>query len=513
MANLGASQGTTPGANWKATRLLVFGLDDQFRFMARQTFRKLSVRDVETFSNPADTPILAARGTDLILIDLGAEAENGLAVIERLRRPAGNPFENVLILVVALSSQKEVVERAKAFGIEGTIPKPISGHELVLRVAETLANPRRLPIPSVVPAKPKMNFIKLPDPPAGPAVEAGAAASANPERPDRGGPWSALAGARDTAPPPAPAPAPPPAPAPAPAPTPPPAPAPAPPPTPAPAPPPPRPAAAAKPTPRPFDMPADSAGHPPAERGQGLESRPRPLPGGGKLDLGDLAPLKPREASTGIEVAGLRPDLEAEAKRRLAEKRRQQWKEAMTQSGRAARQGNDVAGLDLSAVVADHMAWLQSNGAEGKRAAFTGMDLAGADLADAILANATFREVNLSDACLAGARLDGSDFRYAILEAADLGGANLGVAALRHAKLRLCNLENAVLRGADLSGAILTGARLAGADVKGAILIGADLRQADLSKVEGLTSGQIEKSLCDMSTRLPPGVVRPGKTE
>ena len=255
-------------------------------------------------------------------------------------------------------------------------------------------------------------------------------------------------------------------------------------------------------------MPAGSAGHPPAERAQGLESRPRP-PSGGKLDLGDLAPLKPREASTGIEVAGLRPDREAEAKRRLAEKRRQQWKEAMAQSGRAARRGNDVAGLDLSAVVADHMAWLQSNGAEGKRATFTGMDLAGADLADAILANATFREVNLSDACLAGARLDGSDFRYAILEAADLGGANLGVAALRHAKLRLCNLENAVLRGADLSGAILTGARLAGADVKGAILIGADLRQADLSKVEGLTSSQIEKSLCDMSTRLPPGVVRP----
>jgi hypothetical protein len=47
--------------------------------------------------------------------------------------------------------------------------------------------------------------------------------------------------------------------------------------------------------------------------------------------------------------------------------------------------------------------------------------------------------------------------------------------------------------------------------LKGAILIGGDLREADLSKVEGLTSGQIEKSLCDMSTRLPPGVFRPAK--
>ncbi|MBV5323915.1 MAG: pentapeptide repeat-containing protein, partial [Rhodospirillaceae bacterium] len=86
-----------------------------------------------------------------------------------------------------------------------------------------------------------------------------------------------------------------------------------------------------------------------------------------------------------------------------------------------------------------------------------------------------------------------------------------GVAALRHAKLRLSNMENTILRGCDLSGATLTGARLAGADFKGAILIGADLREADLSKVEGLTSGQIEKSLCDMSTRLPPGVMRTHK--
>ncbi|MDO8605260.1 MAG: pentapeptide repeat-containing protein [Phaeospirillum sp.] len=492
------------GADWKTVRLLVFGLDDQFRFLARQTFRKLGVREVVSFSEPADTPGLLARGADLILIDLGAKPESGLAVIERLRRPAGNPFDAVPILVVAHFAQKDMIERAKALGVEGVIPKPISGHELSHRVTDTLANPQRLPIPVMAVAKPKMNFVKEPDPlpdlsvkgeaaplatrPAAaaepiPEVAALAArlaarddsvkpAPANPERPGRDGPWTETAEVA---------------------------------------------APAAKPAPRPTAPPAAAPAAAPAAPPRPTHGGGSPVearrPTGGKLDLDDLAPAaKPRDTSVGFEVAGVKPDLDAEAKRRMAEKRRQQWKEAMEKSGHKARKGGDVASLDLTAVIAEHGLWLQSKGAEGKRATFIGMDLAGADLSNAILANATFREVNLSDACLAEARLDGSDFRYAVLEAADLGSANLGVAAMRHARLQLSNMENAVLRGSDLSGAILTGARMAGADLKGATLIGADLREVDLSKVDGLTSGQIEKSLCDMSTRLPPGVFRPSKT-
>ena len=509
-------------ADWKATRLLVFGLDDQFRFLARQTFRKMNVREVVAFSEPADTAGLMSRGFDLLLLDLSVGSEDGLAVLEQLRRPVGNPHENVPVLVIAVSSQKDVVDRARVLGIEGTVPKPVSGHELAHRVADTLANPQRLPVPSGAVAKPKMNFIKDPDPlpdlpqvkpqTSAPLPEVAALAArlaereakSNPERPDRSGPWTALSDvAAPAAPPPAAKPVQPPP------------------------PPAPKPVAATAPKPvppkplpsKPMPMLSGEAAAPARRpRGGKLELDDLPpnpkRPSGGKLELDDLAPApKPKDNSAGIEVAGIKPDLDAEAKRRAAEKRRQQWQEAMEKTGHTARKGGDIAGLDLTAVVAEHGQWLQTNGAEGKRATFSGMDLAGANLAGAVLANATFREVDLSDACLADARLDGSDFRYAKMEATDLGGANLGVAALRHAKLRLSNMENAVLRGCDLSGATLTGARLAGADMKGAILIGADLREADLSKVDGLTSAQIEKSLCDMSTRLPPGVFRPAKAE
>jgi uncharacterized protein YjbI with pentapeptide repeats/DNA-binding NarL/FixJ family response regulator len=510
--------GGNSDTDWKSIRLLVFGLDDQFRFLARQTFRKLGVKDVMSFSEPADAVGLMSRGVDLVLVDLGASPESGLEVIGMLRRPDGNPFDRIPVLTVAPPPQKDEVVRAQDIGIEGALPKPISGHELAHRVAETLARPCRMPKPGHVPAKPRVSYVKDPDPlpelppvaETAPIPEVAALtarleakgivpAPANPSRPDRDGPWSALAAAPAPAPAPAPVPSPP-----------------------RPAAPPsvaspsaarPSPARAVSPVASPPAIPPAAPRPPSGGRLDAGDPAPVRRPTGGKLEMDDLVPVKRPSGGRLDEsdLAPLKPDPDAEAARLRAEKRRQQWKDALEKSGRKPRKGGDVAGLDLTAVVAEHGLWLQSKGAEGKRATFQGMDLAGADLSGAILANATFREADLSDACLAEARLDGSDFRYATLSAADLAGANLGVAALRHAKLDLSNLEGAILRGSDLSGARLSGARLAGADLKGAILIGSDLREADLSKVDGLTQAQIEKSLCDMSTRLPPGVSRPGK--
>lgn len=511
------------GTDWKKVRVLVFGSDDQFRFLARQTFRKLNVRDVVSFDLVSDLGKLLPQGFDIILIDLASKPEAGLEALKALRLPADNPFAGLPVLAVAPSTLKDALDEAKRLGIEGVVPKPISGHELGHRVGETLANPVRLAAPPQA-APPKHNFIKEADPlpPMSEEGEAGASAEARhtvadsvPEvaalmarlelragvaakldepRPARSGPVQVLkteeakAGAlpaQESAPKAAPAKTP---------------------------------AAVAAEPPAPKSMAASPAAPQAApkavpasfSRGFAMPSDDTPArrPSGGTLSDEDLAPV--RKLSDGpIEVAGIRPDAEAEAAKRRAAKRRKDWEEAMAQSGHKAKKGRDVAALDVSAVVAEHGKWLETKGVEGKRATFTGLDLAGADLSGAVLANATFREVEMSDACLAEARLDGSDFRYAVLSAANLGGANLGVAAMRHAKLNLSNLEGAVLRGTDLSGATLCGARTSGADFKGANLMGADLRDADLSRAENLTQAQVDKALCDKATKLPPGVFRP----
>ena len=231
-------------------------------------------------------------------------------------------------------------------------------------------------------------------------------------------------------------------------------------------------------------------------------------PRGGRFDETDLMAM-PQRLEREYDLV----EDEDPVARLAAEKRRRQWLEELEKAGRQPETGKDVAGLDVGAVVAAHGQWLFSHGAQGRRAMFQDMDLAGADMAGAALAGASFRQADLSDALLADARLDGADFRYAVLAAAHLAGADLGVAHLRHADLRLANLEAASLRGADLSGAKLSGAKLSGANFAGAILVGCDLGRADLSRVENLTQAQVDRTRCDMHTRLPAGLHRPARGE
>jgi DNA-binding NarL/FixJ family response regulator len=479
---------------WAKVRLVVFGLDEAFSFLVRQTFRKLNVREIQTYSAPADIAGMVERGADLLLIDLSEQPQEGLAVLEGMRRFIGDAADAIPILVVVSAAQTDMADRARAYGIEGVVPKAVSGHELVHRVTETLRRPERMK-PPTVPVRPLQ--IEAAAPPGQPAAKALPAAEAVTVAPPPSSPTP-------VAPTPAPLPPPPPA--------------------------PPAPVASAPAAPvvarggmaslMSRFLPRPSAGG----AGGGSAAVPVRLSGGslgeddlpparksaGTLGDDDLAPpptAKP--VVVGVEVAAPRPDPDAEAARRRAERRRQVWQDELAHKGHKKRKGRDTTVVDVSSVVADHVKWLQTKGAEGKRASFSGMDLAGADISSAILANATFREVDLSDACLAESRLDGSDFRYATLSAADLSNSNLGVASLRHAKLGLANLEGASLRGSDLSGAKLSGARMAGADFKGAVLVGTDLREADLSQADNMTQGQVDKALCDMSTRLPPGVSRP----
>jgi hypothetical protein len=72
-----------------------------------------------------------------------------------------------------------------------------------------------------------------------------------------------------------------------------------------------------------------------------------------------------------------------------------------------------------------HKIWLDTEGAEGKRANLKGADLYGADLEGEDLKHADLSGANLYAANLKGADLYGADLRGANLEGADLTGANL----------------------------------------------------------------------------------------
>ena len=144
---------------------------------------------------------------------------------------------------------------------------------------------------------------------------------------------------------------------------------------------------------------------------------------------------------------------------------------------------------ELNEILEQHKLWIETNGAEGKRANLKDAYLRAANLLGARLNRANLRYAYLNGAKLTGANLNGAD-----LTGADLGGANLTDADLRGANLtdadlRGADLTGADLRGADLTGADLTGANLTDANLTGANLTGANLTDAILPDVSWIIPG------------------------
>lgn len=107
--------------------------------------------------------------------------------------------------------------------------------------------------------------------------------------------------------------------------------------------------------------------------------------------------------------------------------------------------------------------------------------------------------MKLLQAASKAARDDLADGSELELATADLSGADLSRVNLRGADLRFARLCNAVLTGADLFGADLFGADLTNADVRGARLQGSLF----------LTRLQLEVTIGDSATTVPPALGRP----
>jgi uncharacterized protein YjbI with pentapeptide repeats len=182
---------------------------------------------------------------------------------------------------------------------------------------------------------------------------------------------------------------------------------------------------------------------------------------------------------------------------------------------------------ELAQILEDHKAWLQTVGADGKRADFSERLLREVDLKGVCLREALFRKTDLRMVDMTQAELDKADFWEASLEGCTLSQANLRSANLESAKilsvdeskadvsgadLTAANLAHAILDGSNLSRAFLdhanfTGASVKGADLKDASLYGAILTDANLEGVSGLIDGQLAGSnLC--RAKLPEDIAR-----
>jgi len=102
--------------------------------------------------------------------------------------------------------------------------------------------------------------------------------------------------------------------------------------------------------------------------------------------------------------------------------------------------------------------------------------------------------INLRSACMQRAFFRSANLSAGDLESADLSEANLAYARLDRANLKGANLQGAVLDYADFNGAVLMDANLSG---------------ASLQHAQNLTQTQLNDSICDAVTILPPDLEKP----
>lgn len=132
--------GTIP---WPKIKIMVFSQDEAFRFLARQTFRKLNVREVLSAGGPADAAKVLAQAPDIGLVDTDGDLDMALAFLEQVR----SADADLPVLLVAKTADRPRLAHALTLGVDGVVPKPISGHELIHRTGDSLKAPRRQPAP------------------------------------------------------------------------------------------------------------------------------------------------------------------------------------------------------------------------------------------------------------------------------------------------------------------------------------------------------------------------------
>lgn len=131
------------------------------------------------------------------------------------------------------------------------------------------------------------------------------------------------------------------------------------------------------------------------------------------------------------------------------------------------------------------------------------------DLSGADFRNGFFQLANMIEANLSRAKFDGANMAGTQLNNANLSGGTFTYTNFSGSQLQGADMRRADFSGAWFNWAWLTGAKLDGANFTNAKMIGAQLQGADLSKVTGLTQGQLRFACGDATTRLPAGIETP----
>jgi uncharacterized protein YjbI with pentapeptide repeats len=145
-------------------------------------------------------------------------------------------------------------------------------------------------------------------------------------------------------------------------------------------------------------------------------------------------------------------------------------------------------GMQLHAIVEQHLLWLESDGVEGKRANFRGLDLTGEEFPAVQLSQASFRNAILDGAHFNGTLLEDADFSEArchdtVFESCIMLRALFSRGDLYGTRFRACHLEKANFLQAKAPTIHFHDCHMLSANFREAVLNGADIARSQLQEV------------------------------
>jgi len=125
----------------ESLRALVVEDNVHMRSLLRSLLVALGVKEIiEAAGGEEALDILSASAIDLILTDLSMQQMDGIALTRTVRQSATNPY--VPIIMVTGHTERHLVEAARDAGVTEFLAKPITVHNLFLRISEVVERPR-----------------------------------------------------------------------------------------------------------------------------------------------------------------------------------------------------------------------------------------------------------------------------------------------------------------------------------------------------------------------------------
>ena len=127
----------------ESLKALVVEDNAHMRALLRSLLIALGLRDVTEAANGDEAfALLREHGADLILTDLSMEPVDGIAFTRAVRSAENSPNPYVPIIMVTGHTERHRVEAARDAGVTEFLAKPVTVHNLLLRVIEIVERPR-----------------------------------------------------------------------------------------------------------------------------------------------------------------------------------------------------------------------------------------------------------------------------------------------------------------------------------------------------------------------------------